>query len=306
MTGPGVRIPEPPAAPRVVDPHDPGTIRRAYGICAEITRSHYENFPVASLLLPRAVRPFLQSIYAFARTADDFADEGALPPEERLARLDRWEHNLREAAAGRAGQPVFVALADTLRRTGLPAGLLADLLRAFRLDVTRSRHATFDDLLSYCRYSANPVGRIVLHLFGETREDLLRQSDALCTALQLTNFWQDVASDWARGRLYIPLEDCDRFGYHTSGLDSGTASPAFRELLAFQVDRTMTLFEAARPLPGEVRGRLRLELGLTWRGGREILAAIRRQGYDVLSRRPVLSGPAKFRLVLATLAAGNP
>lgn len=306
MSRQGERISEHPPAAGPIDLRDPGTIRRAYAVCAEITRSHYENFPVASLLLPRRIRPFLWSVYAFARTADDVADEGTAPAEERLRHLDAWEEHLRRASTGNADQPVFIALADTLARTGLPLRLLTDLLEAFRLDVRRTRHHTFDDLLAYCRYSANPVGRIVLHLFGETREDLLRQSDALCTALQLTNFWQDVAVDWARGRLYLPLEDCERFGYHTPELDSGTASQAFRDLLAVQVERTEQLFEAARPLPGTVRGRLRLELALTWRGGREILAAIRRHNYDVLTRRPVLSGRTKLRLVLQTLATGTP
>jgi phytoene synthase len=284
----------------------PEEIRRAYEACAAIAAAHYENFPVASLLLPRRTRPFLRSIYAFARTADDFADEGSLPPEERLRLLDAWERKLQLAAGGDADEAVFIALADTLGRTGLPVQLLADLLQAFRLDVTRTRHETYADLLGYCRYSANPVGRMVLHLFNRATPGLLALSDSLCTALQLTNFWQDVAVDWSRGRLYIPLEDCVRFGYHEADLSLGRADATFRALLRHQVRRTLALYDEARPLPGAVEGRLRLELALTWRGGREILRAIERQDYDVLSRRPVLTAGTKVRLLVQTLMRGLP
>jgi phytoene synthase len=288
------------------EPQESGAVRRAYEACAAIARTHYENFPVASLLLPRRTRPFLWSVYAFARTADDFADEGTLPREDRLRLLDEWERKLNRAAEGHADEAVFIALADTLARTGLPVRLLADLLQAFRMDVTRTRHETYDDLLAYCRYSANPVGRMVLHLFERATPDLLTLSDKLCTALQLTNFWQDVAVDWSRGRLYIPLEDCVRFGYHETDLSRGVADASFRALLRYQVQRTLALYDESRPLPGAVEGRLRLELALTWRGGREILRAIEGQDYDVLSRRPLLAAGTKVRLLVQTLMRGLP
>ena len=170
----------------------------AYRHCEQLTRSHYENFPVASLFLPKEKRPFLWSIYAFARTADDFADEGTLSAGERLRRLDEWEARLDGCVAGDADDPVFIALGDTLRKTGVPRELLTDLLTAFRMDVTMNRYRTFQDLLGYCRYSANPVGRLVLHLFDNATPRTITLSDTVCTALQLANFWQDVRVDWAK------------------------------------------------------------------------------------------------------------
>ncbi len=257
-------------------------------MCESVARDHYENFPVASFLIPRPQRRFIAAVYAFARTADDFADEATIPAEERLRLLDDWEEKLRSCYAGHADHPVFVALRATARATSLPEDLLHALLRAFRSDVTRSRFATFDELLGYCRDSANPVGRIVLHLFGAATPENLPLSDHVCTALQLANFWQDVAVDLARGRIYIPLEDFRRFGYTEDDLGRGMADDRFRALVRFQVERTKGLFQAGAPLLEHTRGRLRMELAATIRGGRAILEGIERQGYDTLSRRPVL------------------
>ncbi len=273
----------------------------AYAFCETLARTHYENFPVASLFLPRARRPFLWSIYAFARNADDMADEGSLDPGERLRRLDDWQQRLDRCVAGRPEGPVFVALADTLSRTGAPPALLSDLLTAFRMDVTVHRYERFDDLLNYCRYSANPVGRLVLHVFGNATHRTSTLSDALCTALQLTNFWQDVRVDWQKGRVYLPLEDCVRFGYNASQIGRGRADDAFRLVLQHQVDRTRALFTAGRPLLEETVPSLRLELALTWHGGMRILEKIAARDYDVLTRRPSLGTADKIAIVLRAL-----
>lgn len=284
-----------------ITPPSSGDLRDAYRHCEELARRHYENFPVASLFLPRTKRPFLWSIYAFARTADDFADEGSLPPEERLRRLDDWQARLERCMCGDADDPVFLALGDTLRRTGAPHGLLADLLTAFRMDVTVRRYHTFSDLLQYCRYSANPVGRLVLHVFDSATPRTLALSDVICTALQLANFWQDVSVDWRKGRLYLPLEDCDRFGYNASDIAGGRADAVFRNLLQFEVERTRNMFDEGRPLLVEASRQLRFELALTWHGGVTILRKIREENYDVLGRRPALSTADTLRIAVRAL-----
>jgi squalene synthase HpnC len=260
----------------------------AFALCRAIAREHDENFPVASLLIPRAHRAHVAALYAFARTGDDFADEGTRTEEERLALLDDWGEQLRSCYRGEARHPVFVALRSTVRATGIPQELLEALLRAFRTDVTRTRTATYGELLAYCADSANPVGRLVLQIFGASTAETAALSDRICTALQLTNFWQDVAQDRARGRIYLPLEDCRRFGYTEADLLRGVADDRFRALLRFQVDRTRRLFASGAPLIRCCRGRLRMELAATLQGGRAILDGIERLGYDTLSRRPVL------------------
>jgi hydroxysqualene synthase len=277
------------------------SVSDAYRECERLARSHYENFPVASFFLPREKRPFLWSIYAFARTADDFADEGTLAPGERLRRLDLWQAQLDACAAGRPEGAVFIALADTIRRTGIPPVLLADLLTAFRMDVTTRSHERFADLLNYCRYSANPVGRLVLHVFNDASERNLVLSDAICTALQLTNFWQDVGVDRGKGRLYLPLEDCRRFGYNAALSGEPCADEAFRALLQHLVERTRAMFRDGRPLLREALPELRFELALTWHGGMRILDTIERQHYDVLGRRPALRAADKVAVVINAL-----
>jgi len=258
----------------------------AYAYCERVTRQHYENFPVASLLIPRKYRPSIASIYAYARAADDIADEGSHPPSERLRRLDEWEQKLDGCLAGKADDDVFVALADTVERTGITRQPLADLLTAFRMDVTQSRYQTFDDLRNYCSYSANPIGQLVLSVFQASTPVTISYSNAICTGLQLANFWQDVSVDLRKPRIYIPLEDIDRFGYTEHELMHGIVNGPFRELIRFQVDRTERFFDEGRLLPGLVGRDLRFELRLTWHGGMAILKKIRAMNFNVLEGRP--------------------
>jgi phytoene synthase len=264
------------------------SVDSAFAYCSDLTRAHYENFPVASRALPRALRRHVCAIYAFARIADDFADEQAYRGQ-RLKRLDDWEARLDRALAGRPDHPVFVALAETIRRFELPDRFLRDLLDAFRQDCRVSRYASWEELLDYCRRSANPVGRLVLHLFGYHDEQRGQWSDAICTALQLTNFWQDVAVDWKKDRVYLPEVDRRRHGVDERQIAEGRVSEGFRSLLGELIERTRERFDAGRPLPGSVRGRLALELRCVWHGGRRILDKIERTGYDVFARRPSLS-----------------
>jgi squalene synthase HpnC len=273
-------------------------LSEAYAVCARLARDHYENFPVASVLLPRAMRPHVAAVYAFARVADDFADEGGRSDSERLALLDAWRDCLH-ACASHATAPVavelpaqtphiFAAVSDTIRSCRLGVSLFDDLLSAFRQDVTKTRYETWDDVLDYCRRSANPVGRLVLGIAGSRDDALDLGSDAFCTALQLTNFWQDLERDWRKGRLYLPLEDCRREGASTSDLDAGRMTPAWRRVMEQAAARTEDLFEEGRHVCDGVNGRLRLELRATWLGGRRILSRVRQAEFDVFRRRPTL------------------
>jgi squalene synthase HpnC len=270
------------------------SLARAYAYCEAMAREHYENFPVASWLVPRRMRPAIAAVYAFARRADDFADEGTLPAGERLCLLDRWEarlHDRRRAAEGRAeagDDLIFVALDDAIARHDLPVPLFTDLLSAFRQDVRVKRYETWADVLDYCSRSANPVGRLVLRIAGHHDPALDTASDAVCTALQLTNFWQDFGRDWANGRLYVPLEDRDRAGARDEDLDAGRMTRQWRSALAVVASRTRVLFEQGKPVCDGVRGRLRLELRFTWLGGVRILERIEQADFDVLARRPAL------------------
>jgi len=303
-------------------------LSEAYATCARFARDHYENFPVASWLLPGPMRPHVAAVYAFARVADDFADEGELLDEERLALLDAWqgclhacaradtggrqEYAARAASAGpgrqsgRQGLPtatahIFAAVGATIRTCRLPVSLFEDLLSAFRQDVTTTRYERWDDVLGYCRRSANPVGRLVLGIAGYRDAALDRRSDALCTALQLTNFWQDLERDWRKGRLYLPLEDCRREGADTRDLDASRMTPAWGRVMKQAVARTEGLFEEGRHVCDGVRGRLRLELRVTWLGGRRILSRVEQAAFDVFGRRPTLGAadlPALLWLAL--------
>ena len=282
-------------------------IDRAFAYCKALARSHYENFPVASLVIPRERRPYVAAIYAFARTADDFADEGDVPAHERLRRLEEWGEKLRRCYQGDATEPVFVALGETAARTGLPREPLDALLHAFRMDVTTRRFERFEDVLHYCRHSANPIGFLLLHLFGEATERAVPLSDSICTGLQLANFWQDLSVDWAKGRLYVPLEDLDRFGYTEDELARGVLDERFRRMLAFEVERARQYLLDGVPLLDLVSSaRLRFELSLTVRGGMAILKAVRAIGYDVLHRRPSLSAMDKADILLRTLLRRAP
>lgn len=278
----------------------------AYAACARLARDHYENFPVASWLLPARMRPAVAAIYAFARQADDFADEPGRTPAERLRLLDDWHGRLRacveEPPPGDSDPDLtFRALGDTIRTHRLPPALFEDLLSAFRQDVTVTRYETWDDVLDYCSRSANPVGRLVLRVAGHADPALDRASDAVCTALQLTNFWQDLARDWAAGRLYVPGVDRERAGARESDLAAGRFTPEWRAALEAVGGRTRRLFDAGRPVCDRVPGRLGLELRLTWLGGMRILERLERAGYDVFVRRPALSAADAAPLIWRAL-----
>ena len=265
------------------------SVEQSFRYCEALAYGHYENFPVASFLIPKEKRRHIAAIYAFARTADDFADEPGMDQQERLRRLFEWEQELTDCYRGIAKTEVFVALRETVNQFDIPQELFSRLLNAFQSDVTTRRHATFHDVLRYCTNSANPIGRLVLLLFGYRDEKLLEYSDHICTALQLTNFWQDVTVDLDKDRVYLPLEDLRRFGVSEQQLFSRIFTPAFQNLLEFQVTRTREYFERGKPLLESVRKHLKLELRLTWRGGMEILRKIEKQGFDVLTKRPTLT-----------------
>jgi len=274
---------------------------QAFQFCEHLTRDHYENFPVASLLVPKEKRLHICSIYAFARIADDFADEPGLTIAERVDSLTEWEEQLVDAYRGHAHHPVFIALRETIDRFEMPIDLFQNLLRAFRSDVTTHRYETFDEVLEYCENSANPIGRLLLLLFNYRSETTLELSDFICTGLQLTNFWQDVSVDLQKDRVYIPLDDIREFGYSEEELFHRSFTPAFKDLMCYQVDRTRQRFNEGRPLLAEVGKDLRMELRLTWKGGTRILQKIEQREYDVLSHRPSLSLLDKTSVLISSL-----
>ena len=282
------------------------TVRNAYAECRRLAQRHYENFPTASLLVPCAKRDALAAIYAFARYADDLADDPGV--ENRLERLADWRQRLDQCYVGehlygapetgprgpsptepQISHPVFVALRDAINRFQLSQEHFENLLRAFERDVLMNRREDFSSVLAYCTCSANPVGRLVLELFGHRDPELFALSDHICTALQLTNFWQDVAVDLARDRIYLPLEDLRRFNYALDDLRAQRTDERWRQLMAFEVSRTREYFEKGQSLPERVAPELRRQLRLTWLGGMTILAKIESVGYDVFRRRPALS-----------------
>lgn len=274
-------------------------ITAAYAECRAISRRHYENFPTASRLVSRDKRDALAAIYAFARAADDVADEpGQGTPSERLEALAAWRGRLDDCFARPLEEithPVFLALGDAVRKYKLSYANLDNLLRAFESDVRTSRHANFDSLLNYCTCSANPVGRLTLELYDYRDQELFALSDFICTALQLTNFWQDVSVDLGRDRVYLPLEDLGHFGLELSDVERFRASqkpvtdPQWRWLMAFETERTAELFEKGRALPERVGRELRRQLRLTWLGGMSILEKVQAVRYDVFRRRPSLA-----------------
>jgi squalene synthase HpnC len=268
--------------------------------CKQLADTHYENFHVASWFLPKALRPHFHSIYAYCRMSDDLGDE-VPDAAQALALLDLWGRELDACYEGRARHPVFVALTETIRACSIPKEPFADLLVAFRQDQTVTRFETVQDVLGYCRYSANPVGRLVLYTCGEVSEENFRLSDFTCSALQLANFWQDVRVDYAKGRVYLPQEDMRRFGVSDEIIAAGVATAEFRALLRHEVDTTRSMFERGLPLIGRVQRDLALDLDLFSRGGLEILRAIERCDYDVLSARPAIAKTTKLQLALRAL-----
>lgn len=298
------------------------SLQEALAYCKRLARSHYENFSVATWFLPKRLRPHFYSIYAYCRISDDLGDEVARA-EDALQLLDEWEAELNatylslvEAAAPDIRKnveelrpepkprnplaprhPVFIALRETIRACDIPRQPFADLLTAFRQDQCVSRYESFKDVLGYCHYSANPVGRLVLYACGYRDSERQQLSDYTCTALQLANFWQDVAVDYGKGRIYLPLEDLRRFGVSEADIAERRATPQFRELMRFQVERAREWFHKGLPLAQKVDRDLAIDIELFSRGGLAILDAIERQDYDVLARRPVISKPRKLALV---------
>lgn len=288
-----------PASYRI--PEVAPTLDEALAYCRNLAETHYENFHVATWFLPKPLRPHFHSIYAYCRISDDLGDEVG-DTAAALALLDLWGRELDACYEGRARHPVFVALAETIRACKIPKEPFADLLVAFRQDQTVTRYATMNDVLGYCHYSANPVGRLVLYACGEVSEENFRLSDATCTALQLANFWQDVRVDFQKDRVYLPQNDMRRFGVNDETIARGVATPEFRALLRYEVDYARGLFEQGLPLIGRVNRDLALDLDLFSRGGLEILRAIERCDYDVLSARPAISKRTKMALGLRALS----
>lgn len=273
------------------------SLAEAYAYCERLARSHYENFSVATYFLPKHLVQHFFNVYAYCRISDDLGDEVG-NAEQSLALLDAWEAELNACYAGMPRHPVFVALAGTVKQFSIPKQEFADLLTAFRRDQTVTRFPTFDDVLDYCKYSANPVGHLVLYLGGYSDAGRQKLSDFTCTALQLANFWQDVAVDYGKGRIYIPLEDMERFGVTDDDVAHRRATPQFIELMKFEVERAREWFENGLPLVQKVSPDIALDIELFSRGGLEILNAIGNQGYDVLKSRPAISKPRKLWLVL--------
>jgi squalene synthase HpnC len=256
--------------------------------CFHLARTHYENFPVLTWFVPKPLRLHFANVYAYCRWSDDLADEIG-DTQESLRLLDWWRGELLSCYEGEPRHPITVALSETIKEFQIPREPFLDLLSAFRRDQTQVRYDTFEDLLSYCRQSADPVGRLVLFLARRTDERFLRWSDSICTGLQLANFWQDVAVDWRKGRVYLPQEDLRRFGVSECDLPALKATDEFRELLRFEVERAEEYLNAGRPLPRIMPGRLKFVVALFAEGGLGILRKIRARDFDVLSARPKLS-----------------
>lgn len=303
--------------PEYAIPEVAPSLEEALAYCRRLAESHYENFSVATWFLPERVRPHFYSIYAYCRISDDLGDEVG-DPGESLRLLDEWEGQLDATYESLSGDPtlpkpvgvgqpdevsvgprhpVFIALRETIRACEIPKQPFADLLKAFRQDQTVGRYPTFQDVLNYCRYSANPVGRLVLYACGYRDEQRQTLSDCTCTALQLANFWQDLWPDYGKNRIYIPLEDMKKFAVSEEDIAQRRATPAFLELMKFEVQRAREWFSRGLPLASKVDRELAIDIELFTRGGQEILNAIERQGYDVLRQRPSISKTRKLLLV---------
>jgi len=308
--------------PEYAIPERAPSLEQAQQYCARLAHSHYENFSVVTWFLPRHLHQHFYSVYAYCRISDDLGDEVG-NAEQSLALLDAWEselnatylslvepprkdirQNAEKLQAGAAGRnpvsprhPVFIALRETIRKCDIPREPFADLLTAFRQDQTVGRYPLFHDVLRYCRYSANPVGRLVLYICGYRDAERQQLSDHTCTALQLANFWQDVAVDYAKGRIYLPLESLAKYGVSEDDIAQSRATPAFLEMMKFEVARAREWFHKGLPLTEMVDKHLAIDIELFSRGGLEILNAIERQGYDVLTCRPAISKLRKLWLV---------
>ena len=274
------------------------SLDEAYDRCARLARSHYENFTVASFFLPRGKRMHFYAIYAFCRFVDDLGDEFE---GDRLNALEHWRRETEACYSGSPEHPYMVALQNTIRTFDIPKEPFLRLIEANRMDQAVSRHPTYGDLDYYCQHSANPVGHLVLYVCGYRDPERQRLSDYTCTALQLANFWQDVSRDYDKGRIYIPLEDMETFGYSEEELARRSVTDSFRRLMKFQVDRARELFNSGLPLVDTVDDSLKLDIALFSRGGMSALDGIERQNYDVLTRRPAVGKGKKALLLLSTL-----
>ena len=282
-------------------PDSAPSLKDAQAYCERLARTHYENFSVATWFLPKKLRQHFYNVYSYCRISDDLGDEVG-NPQQSLQMLDQWERELDACYSGTPRHPVFVALAETVRQFNIPKHEFSDLLIAFRQDQTVTRFETFNDTLGYCRYSANPVGHLVLYLCGYNDAERQQLSDYTCTALQLANFWQDVRVDYAKGRIYLPLEDLRRYCVSESDIAQHRVTAQFIELMKFEVCRAREWFERGSPLVARVNKELAIDIELFSRGGQEILNAIERQKFDVLSGRPVISKPRKLWLVMRAAA----
>ncbi|MBI2302172.1 MAG: squalene synthase HpnC [Armatimonadetes bacterium] len=288
-----------------LNPSAPADLPDAERFCAELTRAHYENFTVVSWFLPGHLRQHFANVYAYCRICDDLTDEVA-DHDTALALLERWRGWLRDCYAGHAVHPVFVALAETIRQFQIPIDPFGHLLDAFVQDQQVNRYQTFEELLGYCRHSADPVGRLVLYLGGYRDEERQQLSDHTCTALQLANFWQDVRRDHdERDRVYLPLEDLERFGVSVEQIAARRYTPAYRELLRFEVERTRELFRAGLPLVGRLDGHVQRDVMLFTAGGWSILDLIEQRAYDTVTGRPALSKAAKLALMLRVMVGAR-
>ena len=300
--------------PSSVLPSTPPTppLRNPYQACTQLAQSHYENFPVGRLV-PKRLRHHVHAVYAFARVADDLADEGYADPRahskgdapsesERLALFRNYRQAWQNAQEGLPYDPtyawIFTPLQKTQAELNLPESLFSDLLSAFEQDIVQRRYQSFSDVLDYCRRSANPIGRLVLLIHGERSGELAQLSDHVCTALQLANFWQDVSIDLGKDRIYLPQNDLPRFGVTEEDLFAGKVTPNFRNLLRYQTERAWEFFHQGETLSHRLKRPLSWEIRLTWLGGSEILRKIQRQNYDTLSHRPVVTKVDFFRLAL--------
>jgi squalene synthase HpnC len=272
------------------------SLPEACAYCERLARSHYENFSVATWFLPKRLRQHFFNIYAYCRISDDLGDETG-DTAASLLLLDEWETELNACYSGSPRHPVFVALAGTVREFNIPRHEFSDLLTAFRQDQTVTRYETFDDLLGYCRNSANPVGHLVLYLCGYSDPERQQLSDYTCTALQLANFWQDVSVDYDKGRIYLPLESLRRFNVSEQDIAEKKNTPHFRDLMRFEVQRAREWFDRGFPLVGKVSRELAIDIELFSRGGQEILNAIERQDFAVLGNRPTISKTRKLALL---------
>ncbi len=284
--------------PEYAFPDKPPSLAEARAYCRKLATSHYENFSVVTWFLPKHLHDHFYAVYAYCRISDDLGDEVG-DPKTSVRLLDAWEDELNACYDGHPRHPVFIALGETIKACDIPKKPFADLLVAFRQDQTVTRYETFEDLLGYCRNSANPVGRLVLYVCGYRDEQLQVLSDYTCVALQLANFWQDVGVDWDKGRVYLPLEDLRRFRVTEQQIAERRFNHEFAELMKYEVGRARDLFNLGLPLANYVDKQLGLDIELFSRGGQEILKAIEKQGYDVLKSRPAISRSRKVALVLS-------